>query len=200
MTNPKNITTAMFNAINNLTKPMQIKVLKKLGIYVPKDAPGRTAKGAGITVGKIRVAAKEASDQWKGAVKGVGTSAAVVASYSASDFINDLLGITKMGDSDLKADNLRSENIKRGKLKSESLKKSTVKPPPSKPKTYKTIDGKVLTEKQYLKYLDEKQDITAKNKKILKEITGNKGNKGMLVNNKKRFGNMDYRKGGMVIK
>jgi hypothetical protein len=195
MTNPKNITTAMFKAINNLTKPMQIKVLKKLGIYVPKDAPGRTAKEAGITVGKIRVAAKEASDQWKGAVKGVGTSAAIVAGYSASDFINDLLGIKTMGDGNLKTPEAKADVIK--KPVSKPSKKSTVKTPPSKPKTYKTIDGKVLTEQQYLKYLDEKQDITAKNKKILKKITGNKG---MLVNNKKRFGNMDYRKGGMVIK
>jgi len=128
----------------------------------------------------------------------VGTTAlagAAPAAYSVGQFIRDMLGIKTMGDGNLKTPKAKADVIK--KPVSKPSKKSTVKTPPSKPKTYKTIDGKVLTEQQYLKYLDEGQDITAKNKTILKEVTGNKG---MLVNNKKRFGNMDYRKGGMVIK
>jgi len=199
MTNPKNITTAMFKAINNLTKPMQIRVLKKLGIYVPKDAPGRTAKAAGITVGKIRVAAKEASDQWKGGVKGVGASAAAVAAYSASDFIHDLLGINTAEAPELPKQN-QSKESSNASLKSETistLKKSNVKSPLKKPKTYKTEDGKVLTEQQYLKYLDQNKDRLAKIKKVAEKV---KGNKGMYVKGKKRTGHTDYRKGGMVYK
>ena len=201
MTNPKNIPTAMFNAINNLTKPLQIRVLKKLGIYVPKGAPGRTSKEAGINVGKIRVAAKEAADQWKGAVKGVGASAAVVATYSATDFIHDLLGIKKAHAPDLGLSKQnQSKESSKASLKSETIstpKKSNVKSPLKKPKTYRTEDGKVLTEKQYLKYLDQNKDRLAKIKKVAERI---KGNKGMYIKGKKRTGHTDYRKGGMVYK
>ena len=195
MTNPKNITTAMFKAINNLTKPMQIRVLKKLGIYVPKDAPGRTAKEAGINVGKIRVAAKEAADQWKGGVKGVGASAAVVATYSASDFIHDLLGIGKADAPELP----KQKTSSNASLKSETttgLKKPNVKLPVSKPKMYKTVGGVKLTEQQYLKYLDEGKDYLDKIKKTVKKVAGSKG---MYVKAKKRTGHTDYRKGGMVL-
>ena len=76
--------------------------------------------------------------------------------------------------------------------------KSDIKPPPKKPRTYRTEDGKVLTEKQYLKYLDQNKDRLAKIKKVAEKVSEKKGNKGMLVKRGKRFGHTDYRKGGMV--
>ena len=46
--------TGVIRAINNLTKPLQEKELKKLGLST-KGLPGRTSKKDGITVGKDRV-------------------------------------------------------------------------------------------------------------------------------------------------
>ena len=83
-------------AINNLTKPLQEKALKRLGLYM-KDKPGRTSKSAGINVGKDRVAIKEKLDRYRGRLETAGVGAAGIAAYSASDFINDLLGIKKAG-------------------------------------------------------------------------------------------------------
>ena len=95
--------TGVMKAINNLTKPMQEKVLKKLGLST-KDLPGRTSKEAGITVGKQRVKIEKKIDQLKGGGKALVGVGAVAAAYSAGDFINDLLGIKKTGDGTLRAD------------------------------------------------------------------------------------------------
>jgi hypothetical protein len=95
--------TGVMKGINNLTKPMQEKVLKKLGLST-KDLPGRTSKEAGITVGKQRVKVEKKIDQLIGGGKTLVGVGAVAAAYSASDFINDLLGIKKTGDGTLRAD------------------------------------------------------------------------------------------------
>ena len=85
--------TSVMKAINNLTKPMQEKVLKKLGLST-KGLPGRTSKKDGITVGKDRVKIEKKIDKLVGGAVGVGGT---VAAYTAGDFINDLLGIKKAG-------------------------------------------------------------------------------------------------------
>ena len=86
--------TGVIRAINNLTKPLQEKALKKLGLST-KGLPGRTSDKAGITVGKDRRKIEKKIDKLKGGAVGAG---GVVAAYSASDFINDLLGIKKTKD------------------------------------------------------------------------------------------------------
>ena len=54
--------TGVMKAINKLTKPMQEKVLKKLGLST-KGLPGRTSKKDGITVGKDRVKIEKKIDK-----------------------------------------------------------------------------------------------------------------------------------------
>jgi hypothetical protein len=100
--------TGVMKGINNLTKPMQEKVLKKLGLST-KDLPGRTSKEAGITVGKQRVKVEKKIDQLIGGGKTLVGVGAVAAAYSASDFINDLLGIKKTGDGTLRADERKTK-------------------------------------------------------------------------------------------
>ena len=129
--------TGVMKAINKLTKPMQEKVLKKLGLST-KGLPGRTSKKDGITVGKDRVKIEKKIDKLVGGGIGVGGT---VAAYTAGDFINDLLGIKKMGDGTLRAD----ERKKIGKSKSETVtpfkkkvvKKTPPKAPPPKPNSIK---------------------------------------------------------------
>ena len=129
--------TSVMRAINKLTKPMQEKVLKKLGLST-KGLPGRTSKKDGITVGKDRVKIEKKIDKVVGGGIGVGGT---VAAYTAGDLINDLLGIKKMGDGTLRAE----ERKKVGKSKSETVtpfkkkvvKKTAPKAPPSRPKSIK---------------------------------------------------------------
>ena len=129
--------TGVMRAIDKLTKPMQEKVLKKLGLST-KGLPGRTSKKDGITVGKDRVKIEKKIDKLVGGGIGVGGT---VAAYTAGDFINDLLGIKKMGDGTLRAD----ERKKIGKSKSETVtpfkkkvvKKTPPKAPPPKPNSIK---------------------------------------------------------------
>jgi len=129
--------TSVMRAINKLTKPMQEKVLKKLGLST-KGLPGRTSKKDGITVGKDRVKIEKKIDKLVGGGIGVGGT---VAAYTAGDLINDLLGIKKMGDGTLRAE----ERKKVGKSKSETVtpfkkkvvKKTAPKAPPSRPKSIK---------------------------------------------------------------
>lgn len=142
--------TGVMRAINNLTKPMQEKVLKKLGLST-KDLPGRTSKKDGITVGKDRVKIEKRIDQIKGGAKTAGGLGAAYAAYSAADFVNDLLGIKKMGDGTLRAE----EKKKVGKSKSETttnttkktVKKTAPKAPPSRPKSIAKKTQQYMTDK-----------------------------------------------------
>ena len=104
--------TGVMRAINKLTKPMQEKVLKELGLST-KGLPGRTSKKDGITVGKDRVKIEKKIDKLVGGGIGVGGT---VAAFTAGDFINYLLGIKKMGDGTLRAE----EKKKVGKSNSET--------------------------------------------------------------------------------
>ena len=145
--------TGVMRAINKLSKPLQEKVLKKLGLST-EGLPGRTSKKDGITVGKARVKIEKKIDKLIGGGIGVGGT---VAAYTAGDFINDLLGIKKMGDGTLRAE----EKKKVGKSKSETttpfkkkvVKKTPPKTPPSRPKSIKkkTEDKKKKTTQQYMK-------------------------------------------------
>jgi len=129
--------TGVMRAINKLTKPMQEKVLKELGLST-KGLPGRTSKKDGITVGKDRVKIEKKIDKLVGGGIGVGGT---VAAFTAGDFINDLLGIKKMGDGTLRAE----EKKKVGKSNSETktntnkkvIKKTPPKAPPPKPNSIK---------------------------------------------------------------
>jgi len=116
--------TSVMRAINNLTKPMQEKVLKKLGLST-KGLPGRTSKKEGITVGKDRVKIEKKIDKLIGGGIGAGGT---VAAYSASDFINDLLGIKKAG----KGSQFSKEELARLRQKkaAASETKATKKPTP----------------------------------------------------------------------
>ena len=187
---------SLADAVAQLTGRQVKKLAEKLGLDPKRNLSENRLRTAVADEGQKYIKQKNKdSDRLVGATT---LAAGVSTAYSVGQFFRDMLGIKTMGDATLKTPKAKADVIK--KPVSKPSKKSTVKTPPSKPKIYKTIDGKVLTEQQYLEYLDEGQDITAKNKTILEKVTGNKGNKGMLVNNKKRFGNMDYRKGGMVIK
>ena len=129
--------TGVMRAINKLTKPLQEKVLKELGLST-KGLPGRTSKKDGITVGKDRVKIEKKIDKLVGGGIGVGGT---VAAYTAGDFINDLLGIKKMGEGTLRAE----EKKKVGKSNSETktntkkkvVKKTPPKAPPPKPNSIK---------------------------------------------------------------
>ena len=163
--------TGVMRAINKLTKPMQEKVLKKLGLST-KGLPGRTSKKDGITVGKDRVKIEKKIDKLVGGGIGVGGT---VAAYTAGDFINDLLGIKKMGDGTLRAE----EKKKVGKSKSETktntnkkvIKKTPPKAPPPKPNSIKK-NGK--NGQQYMK------DKSGKNTNVKFNFRG-----GMLKKGKK---------------
>jgi len=119
--------TGVFRAINELSKPLQKKVMKKLGLSM-EGKPGRTSKTAGINVGKERVAIKEKLDRYRGRLETAGVGAAGFAAYSASDFINDLLGIKKAG----KGSQFTKEELARFRQKkaAASETKATKKPTP----------------------------------------------------------------------
>ena len=55
-------------------------------------------------------------------------------------------------------------------------KKKPVSKPIPKPKSYRTVGGYRLTEKQYLKYLDQGKDYLDKIKNTLKKVSGKKSN------------------------
>jgi len=143
--------TGVMRAINKLSKPLQEKVLKKLGLST-EGLPGRTSKKDGITVGKARVKIEKKIDQIKGGAKTVGGLGAAYAAYSASDFVNDLLGVRKMGDGTLRAD----ERKKVGKSKLETttpfkkkvVKKTPPKAPPPRPKSIKKKTQQYMTDKK----------------------------------------------------
>jgi len=151
----------LMRAINSLSGPLKTKALKLLDKYVPKniDAKGnvrnplrkqsdKQAKSQKAVEGQRRYTVGEL----KGIVKGVAGTSAVAAAYSAGDLINDLLGIKKMGDGTLRAE----ERKKIGKAKSETktntkkkvVKKTPPKAPPPKPNSIKK-NGK--NGQQYMK-------------------------------------------------
>ena len=154
--------TGVIRAINNLTKPLQEKALKKLGLST-KGLPGRTSDKAGITVGKDRRKIEKKIDKLKGGAVGAG---GVVAAYSASDFINDLLGIKKVGDATLtKADKRRL-----GEAQADTPKKTKPKVKKKKPS--------IPTEKPTPRPKKKKEGVTFEFETIPK------GNVGMLASKK----------------
>ncbi len=112
--------TGVMRAISNLTAPMREKVLKKLGLST-KGLPGRTSDKAGITVGKDRRKIEKKIDKYKGAAVGAG---ATVAAYTASDFINDILGIKGAGKGSTFT---QQEKLKMKQAQAETKNKPTVK-------------------------------------------------------------------------
>ena len=146
--------------INGLSGPLKSKAIKLLDKYVPKnvDAKGnvrnplrkqsdKQAKSQKAVEGQRRYTVGEL----KGIVKGVAGTSAVAATYTAGDLINDLLGIKKMGDGTLRAD----ERKKIGKSKSETVtpfkkqvvKKTTPKAPPPKPNSIKKNGQQYMKDK-----------------------------------------------------
>jgi hypothetical protein len=150
----------LMRAINSLSGPLKTKALKLLDKYVPKniDAKGnvrnplrkqsdKQAKSQKAVEGQRRYTVGEL----KGIVKGVAGTSAVAAAYSAGDLINDLLGIKKMGDGTLRAE----ERKKIGKAKSETktntnkkvIKKTPPKAPPPKPNSIKKKTQQYMKDK-----------------------------------------------------
>jgi hypothetical protein len=140
----------LMRVINGLSGPLKSKAIKLLDKYVPKnvDAKGnvrnplrkqsdKQAKSQKAVEGQRRYTVGEL----KGIVKGVAGTSAVAATYTAGDLINDLLGIKKMGDGTLRAE----EKKKVGKSNSETktntnkkvIKKTPPKAPPPKPNSIK---------------------------------------------------------------
>ena len=132
----------VMKAINNLTKPLQEKILKKLGLST-KDLPGRSSNKAGITVGKERLRIEKKIDKLKGGAVGVGGT---VVAYEASDFIGDMLGIKKVGDATLKGN--EKPFVPKSKRKGPPARVATKKkskppePPKSRPKVTKKVEDK----------------------------------------------------------
>ena len=152
----------LMRAINSLSGPLKTKALKLLDKYVPKniDAKGnvrnplrkqsdKQAKSQKAVEGQRRYTVGEL----KGIVKGVAGTSAVAAAYSAGDLINDLLGIKKMGDGTLRAE----ERKKIGKAKSETktntkkkvVKKTPPKAPPPKPDSVKKKKKQLMMKEKY---------------------------------------------------
>ena len=184
------------DALAQLTGRQIKKLAKKLGLDPKRNLNENQLKTAVADEGQKFIKQKNKdSDRLVG---GATLTAAGSIAYSASDFIKDMLGIKTVADATL--DNTASaKSVPDKPISKPNRNKSDIKTPTKKPVTYRTEDGKVLTEKQYLKYLDQNKDRLAKIKKVAEKVA-TKGNKGMLVNGKKRFGNTDYRKGGMVLK
>jgi hypothetical protein len=138
----------VLRAINNLSGPLKEKALKKFGLSM-QGKPGRTSKKDGINVGKDRVKIKEKIDKNIGRFQAVGAGAAAYAAYSAGDFINDLLGIKKLGRGTLNADGAGGEyrklsakeaaklKTKKPTPKKKAVKKTPPKAPPPKPDSVK---------------------------------------------------------------
>ena len=141
--------SGVINAINKLSKPLQKKIAKKLGIDV-EGRPGR--KTDSIVVGKDRVAAEKKINKLIGGGIGAGGT---VAALSVGDVINELLGIKKMGDATLTEADKRKARI--GKAQAETTPTKTKKKTP--PKLTKddmpTTRPKPKTKKQLLSNLND---------------------------------------------
>ena len=207
--------SGVINAINKLSKPLQKKVAKKLGIDV-EGKPGR--KTDSIIVGTDRVAAEKKLQRLVG---GTAVGGAGIAAYSISDIINDLLGIKKMGDATLTEADKRKAMM--GKAQAETKTKGVKKPEKKTPPKLTKDDmptTRPKTKKQFMKEKsgkDSKVEIKAMRqggalKKIPDTNPGLKALKskapdvvkkmgymkkgGMMK--KKKTGSTDYRKGGAV--
>ena len=182
---------SLVDALAQLTGRQIKKLAEKLGLDPKRNLDANRLKTAVADEGQKYIKQKNKdSDRLVG---GAALTAGASVAYSAGDFIRDMLGIKTLADSTL--GNTASAKSVADKP---NKNKSDIKPPPKKPRTYRTEDGKILTEKQYLKYLDQNKDRLAKIKKVAEKVSEKKGNKGMLVKRGKRFGHTDYRKGGMV--
>ena len=148
----------IMRAINGLSGPLKTKAIKLLDKYVPKnvdpkgnvrnplrkqsDKQGKTQKAV---EGQRRYSVAEI----KGAIKTLGVGGAAYTAYNAGDFINDLLGIKKLGRGTLKADGAGGEYRKLSAKEAEKLKakkpvakkkvvkKTPPKTPPPKPDSVK---------------------------------------------------------------
>lgn len=164
----------LMRAINGLSGPLKSKAIKLLDKYVPKNVDpkgnvrnplrGQSAKQA-KTQKAVEGQRRYTVGELKGILKGVVGTTAVGATYTAGDFINDLLGVRKMGDGTLRPE----EKKKIGKAKSEttttsSKKKVDTKTPPQAPPTRpQSITKKNGTNNKKQQYMIEKN-------------TGNKSN------------------------
>ena len=205
--------SGVISAINKLSKPLQKKVAKKLGIEV-EGKPGR--KSDSIVVGKDRVAAEKKINKLIGGGIGAGGT---VAALSVGDIINELLGIKKMGDATLTEADKRKAMM--GKAQAETKTKGVKKPEKKTPPKIADKDlPKPRPKKQFMKEKsgkDSKVEFKAMSqggalKKIPDTNPGLKALKskapdvvkkmgymkkgGMMK--KKKTGSTDYRKGGAV--
>ena len=209
--------SGVINAINKLSKPLQKRIAKKLGIDV-EGKPGR--KTDSIIVGTDRVAAEKKLQRIVG---GTAVGGAGIAAYSVSDIINDLLGIKKMGDATLTEADKRKARL--GKAQAETTTTKTKKK--TSPKLTKddmpTTKPKPKAKKQFMKEKSGKDSEVEF--KVLKKSEGGLGLKKIPDTNpglkalkkkapdvvkkmgymkkggmmkKKKTGNTDYRKGGAV--
>jgi len=205
--------SGVISAINKLSKPLQRKIAKKLGIDV-EGKPGR--KTDSIIVGTDRVAAEKKLQRLVG---GTAVGGAGIAAYSISDIINDLLGIKKMGDATLTEADKRKAMM--GKAQAETKTKGVKKPEKKTPPKIANKDlPKPRPKKQFMKEKsgkDSEVEFKAMSqggalKKIPNTNPGLKALKskapdvvkkmgymkkgGMMK--KKKTGSTDYRKGGAV--
>ena len=205
--------SGVISAINKLSKPLQKKVAKKLGIEV-EGKPGR--KSDSIVVGKDRVAAEKKINKLIGGGIGAGGT---VAALSVGDIINELLGIKKMGDATLTEADKRKAMM--GKAQAETKTKGVKKPEKKTPPKIADKDlPKPRPKKQFMKEKsgkDSKVEFKAMSqggalKKIPDTNPGLKALKSKAPNvvkkmgymkkggmmKKKKTGSTDYRKGGAV--
>ena len=205
--------SGVISAINKLSKPLQRKIAKKLGIDV-EGKPGR--KTDSIIVGTDRVAAEKNLQRLVG---GTAVGGAGIAAYSISDIINDLLGIKKMGDATLtEADKRKAMMGKaQAETKTKGVKKPEKKTPPKiadkdlpKPKPKKQfmkeksgkdskVEFKAMSQGGALKKIPDTNPglkaLKSKAPDVVKKMGYMK--KGGMIK-KKKIGSTDYRKGGAV--
>ena len=208
--------SGVISAINKLSKPLQRRIAKKLGIDV-EGKPGR--KTDSIIVGTDRVAAEKKLQRLVG---GTAVGGAGIAAYSISDIINDLLGIKKMGDATLTEADKRKAMM--GKAQAETKTKGVKKPEKKTPPKIANKDlPKPRPKKQFMKEKSGKDSNVEF--KVLKKSEGGLGLKKIPDTNpglkalkskapdvvkkmgymkkggmmkKKKTGSTDYRKGGAV--
>ena len=209
--------SGVISAINKLSKPLQKKVAKKLGIDV-EGKPGR--KTDSIVVGKDRVAAEKKINKLIGGGIGAGGT---IAALSVGDVINELLGIKKMGDATLTEADKRKAMIGKAQAETTTTKTKKKTPPKLTKDDMPTTRPKPKTKKQFMKERSGKDSEVEF--KVLKKSEGGLGLKKIPDTNpglkalkkkapdvvkkmgymkmggmmkKKKTGNTDYRKGGAV--
>ena len=223
--------TGIVRAVNNLSGPLKDKAVRLLNKKFPKqvDSKGNTispfrkqSDNQAKTQDMVEKQRRYKVGELKGIVRGVGGTAAAVGAYSASDFINDLLGIKKTGRGTLSADGEVGE-YRKLPLKDEPPKVKT-RPKKKEEKKFNLKTGGKGTAKERLNEI-QKEKLAAKQKKLVKgsqgvatglkmptaDQTGLKKlptpvrNKmgymygGGMMNKKPRMSSMDYRKGGLLV-